>query len=153
MTIQKSRGADLVFSLVLVIFSVSACAPAPRTATYTGQSSESVPDPGVGPSPVPTPSPGPVPLPTPTPSATFSQVQTIMSAKCVSCHGSGTAYAGVRLDSYNGVFARVIPGSSNTSRLYIVCSSGSMPPQPATRVSASDLTVIRAWIDAGALNN
>lgn len=133
----QGMRAGLVFLGVLIF---NACAPSSHNDTYGPAGNNT----GVG---VPTPVPNPG-------SATFKAIQAgILGPKCSRCHGAQVSQAGVRLDSYAEVLATVNGGSSNTSRLYNVVSSGSMPPQPAARLSSAEITQIRTWIDSGAANN
>lgn len=115
------------------------CAPGKHYPTNSNNSSN-----------LPTPAPGPSPTPT---TATFKAVQGILLPKCGGCHGANVATAGIRFNTYAGVLATVTAGSSNTSRLYSVTSSGAMPPQPAPRLNANEILTLRLWIDLGALNN
>ena len=54
--------------------------------------------------------------------------------------------------AYTAVKARVTPGNGTGSRFYMTVNSGSMPRGQA-KLSAANLAKIKAWIDAGALNN
>jgi hypothetical protein len=49
------------------------------------------------------------------------------------------------------VKSRVTPGNGAGSSLYTLVNSGSMPP--GQKLSAANIAKIKAWIDAGALNN
>lgn len=83
---------------------------------------------------------------------TFAYVNTnIIAPNCVKCHGGGMVAAGVNLSTYAGVRAALIAGNAAGSRLYTEVNSGSMPP--AGPLSALQISAIRNWIDAGALNN
>lgn len=101
------------------------------------------------------PAPAPSPSPSPTPATnTYSYVsKNILGPKCVACHGASLAQKNVRYDSYAATMKTVSAGSSSTSLLFAVCTSGSMPPQPSPRLTSTENAAIRAWIDAGALNN
>jgi hypothetical protein len=89
---------------------------------------------------------------------TFTDVYTsILVVYCggSSCHNPGTQ-GGVGFASqssaYTAVKARVTPGNGTGSRFYMTVNSGSMPRGQA-KLSAANLAKIKAWIDAGALNN
>jgi len=134
----QGMRAGLVLSGVLLIF--AACAPSSHYDSYTDGN-------GSAGTPLPTPVPNPG-------TASFKAIQaSILLPKCGGCHGAAVGTAGVRFNSYAGTIATVVAGSSNTSRLYAVVSTGAMPPQPNSRLSATEVSQIRAWIDAGALNN
>ena len=72
-----------------------------------------------------------------------------------SCHNPGTQ-GGVGFSSqsnaYNAVKSRVTAGNGAGSSFYNTVNSGSMP-RGAAKLSATNLALIKAWIDAGALNN
>jgi hypothetical protein len=89
---------------------------------------------------------------------TFTQVYTtILVVYCggSSCHNPGTQ-GGVgfstQSNAYNAVKSRVTPGNGAGSSFYTTVNSGSMP-RGAAKLSAANLAMIKAWIDAGALNN
>lgn len=84
----------------------------------------------------------------------FSAINTyIFQAKCVGCHGLGSVGGGVNLSSYFNTISTgsVIPQNSGGSTTYTTVRNGSMPK--SNQLPASDVAAIRAWIDAGALNN
>ena len=84
--------------------------------------------------------------------ASYAYLNTnIFVPNCVKCHGSGTMAAGVNLSTYNGVRAALVAGAANSSKIYTEVNTGKMPP--AGPLSALQITAIRNWIDAGALNN
>jgi hypothetical protein len=88
---------------------------------------------------------------------TFTQVYAILNTYCAgsSCHNPGTQ-GGVNFNgqstAYNAVKSRVTPGNGAGSSFYSTVNSGSMP-RGAAKLSAANLALIKAWIDAGALNN
>jgi hypothetical protein len=71
-----------------------------------------------------------------------------------SCHNPGSQ-KGISFASqstaYSAVKSRVTPGNGAGSSFYNTVNSGSMPP--GGKLSAANLAKIKAWIDAGALNN
>lgn len=99
------------------------------------------------------------------PAATVSysaQVQPIFTARCAgACHGpgriapdltAGNSYASL----VQGAVPTVIPGSSATSRLYLRVSgatAGLQMPLVGPPLSVADQTLVRNWIDQGAVNN
>jgi hypothetical protein len=89
---------------------------------------------------------------------TFTQIYTtILVPYCGggSCHNPGSQ-GGVAFSSqsnaYSPVKSRVTPGNGAGSSFYNTVNSGSMP-RGAAKLSAANLALIKAWIDAGALNN
>lgn len=82
--------------------------------------------------------------------ATFNDISSrILQPKCVQCHSSSQSSAGVDLSSYTAVMRVVVRNSPNSSLLYRVTSSGSMPPD-GPQLSASELQTINQWISNGA---
>lgn len=95
--------------------------------------------------------PAPVQLPL---MATYASIQShIITPKCVYCHSASNAKDGVRLDSYAAVKKYISTTSPTRSKIYVVTSSGEMPPRPDTAVTAEELKVLNDWIKAGALEN
>jgi hypothetical protein len=89
-----------------------------------------------------------------TTNVTYSQTITaiIHNYACLNCHGNPTSNgAPFSLDTYTGVKAAVDAG-----RLYGAIShqTGFAPmPQNAPKMNQCDINKVKAWIDAGALNN
>lgn len=81
-------------------------------------------------------------------------VQPILQNNCYECHSnsqSASSGGGIRLQEYADVKVRVNNGS-----LYgaITHSQGYEPmPQGKAKLDACTISVIKKWIDAGALNN
>ena len=72
-----------------------------------------------------------------------------------SCHDPGAAKGigfASRASAYSAVRARVKPGDGAGSSFFKTVNSGSMP-RGAPKLSPDNLAKIRAWIDAGALDN
>jgi cytochrome c5 len=68
-----------------------------------------------------------------------------------SCHGGTNPGSGFRLDSYDAVKAKITDG-----RLFGAINhfSGFIAmPKDAGKMSQCDIDKVKAWIDAGALNN
>jgi hypothetical protein len=89
---------------------------------------------------------------------TFTQIyNNILVVYCSgsSCHNPGSQQ-GVSFASqagaYTAVKSRVTAGNGAGSSFYMTVNSGSMPPG-GPKLSAANLALINAWIDAGALNN
>jgi hypothetical protein len=90
--------------------------------------------------------------------ATFTDIYTnILVPHCSGsqCHNPGSQ-KGISFASqstgYTAVKNRVTPGNGAGSSFYSTVNSGSMPPG-GPKLSSADLAKIKAWIDAGALNN
>lgn len=92
------------------------------------------------------------------PAPTFTQVYTtVLVVYCSgsSCHDPGSQ-RGVSFSSqsnaYSAVRNLVTPGNGAGSSFYMTVNNGSMPPG-GPKLSAANLALLKAWIDAGALNN
>ena len=84
-------------------------------------------------------------------------VEPILKQFCIECHGSSQQMHGFRLDRRRdamrgGMTIDIIPGSSESSRLYLKLLSNKYGPQmPPTGPLAEEQTeIIKAWIDQGA---
>jgi len=104
-----------------------------------------------------------------------ADVQPILQASCVSCHGKigeGAATSGLNLEDYDSLMQGtkfgpvVVPNSSESSNLYRVIANKTdpaiqMPPQHdyslaegrGYALSEKRIETIRTWIDQGAKNN
>jgi hypothetical protein len=89
---------------------------------------------------------------------TFTQIYTsILVVYCSgnSCHNPGSqknvSFAS-QSSAYSAVKSRVTAGNGAGSSFYMTVNSGSMPPG-GPKLSAANLALLKAWIDAGALNN
>lgn len=81
--------------------------------------------------------------------ATFTWInQNIIREKCLSCHNGSFAFAGLEFSSYEGVMESVVPGAPENSGFY----TRAFRTETFT-LSDSELTIIRQWINSGALNN
>ena len=89
---------------------------------------------------------------------TFTQVYgTILSVYCTgsSCHSPGTAGGlsfASKANAYSSLMSYVTPGDDSQSDFYFAVSTGAMPKGKA-KLSAANIATIKAWIDAGALDN
>lgn len=83
-------------------------------------------------------------------------VQPILKAKCLACHDTKSPQAGLSLASRDDLLkggksgAAVVPGKPVDSLLLQMISSGKMP-MGGKPLSPEQTTVIREWIEAGAL--
>ncbi len=102
----------------------------------------------VEPAPTPEPSPVPTPAPTPTPpptcdKVTFAQVQPLLTAKCVECHG----VPGSSFDSYDVAKANI---AAFIARVNILGNSPNrMPRSPKPELSGEEKALLKAWKDGG----
>ena len=89
---------------------------------------------------------------------TFTQVYgTILSVYCTGsgCHSPGTAGGlsfASKANAFSSLMSYVTPGDDSQSDFYFAVSTGAMPKGKA-KLSAANLATIKAWIDAGALDN
>lgn len=100
----------------------------------------------------------PPPPPPPPLTATFSSIsQNILQPKCVACHRAGGEEGDIRYESYSSTLAtgKIRAGSAAESGIMDEIESGSMPPAKDgyAPLTATEIAVIRQWIDAGAPNN
>jgi ankyrin repeat protein len=87
-------------------------------------------------------------------------VQPLLRANCYGCHGPALQNANLRLDRRRDVMpnrvgangARIVPGNSGVSRVYvrIAGNSGGLQMPPSGPLSAEQIATIKAWIDQGA---
>ena len=85
-------------------------------------------------------------------------VQPIFRQHCYGCHGPSQQMNGFRLDRRRdalrgGTATMIGPGNSAGSRLYLRLTGTHFGPQmpPTGALAASDIAVIKAWIDQGAV--
>ncbi len=106
--------------------------------------------------PTPTLAPSPTPAPTTSggsASVTWQTVASLFAAKCAMCHSAALATNGLNLSTYADAMKGaadgpvIVAGDSANSKLFQIQSKGGHPGQ----LSADELAIIQAWIDAGAL--
>lgn len=101
---------------------------------------------------IPTPAPNPAPAPVVGNPTYDANIAPIFTSKCSACHNSTTlaggmdltTYAGVMKGSKNGIV--ITPGDSDDSKLVQVQST-----QHFMNLTPEELTLVKQWIDAGAL--
>jgi hypothetical protein len=84
-------------------------------------------------------------------SSTITSIISSYGCLSPSCHGGDHPASGFKLDTYDGVKAKVTDG-----RLFGAIShlSGFVAmPENAPKMSPCDIDKVKAWIDAGAPNN
>ena len=122
---------------------------APTVVVYVPQTPTPLP-------PTMTPAPSPVAPPTTAgspASETWQTVGPIFTTKCGMCHSAALATSGLNLGSYADAMKGaadgpvIVAGDSANSKLFQVQSKGGHPGQ----LSAEELALVQAWIDAGAL--
>jgi hypothetical protein len=82
---------------------------------------------------------------------------TILTTYCDggSCHNPGTKGSvnfASQSTAYNTLKSFVVAGNGAGSKLYSLVNTGKMPDKEP-KLSAANIALIKAWIDAGALNN
>lgn len=97
--------------------------------------------------------------PTSLPVVSFSaDVLPLFESRCGRCHGTDRTEAGLSLISYADLMAGsgsgpvVVAGDASASLLVELIVSGKMP-QRSPQMLPSEIEVISAWVDAGALDN
>ncbi|HSR19284.1 MAG TPA: c-type cytochrome domain-containing protein, partial [Anaerolineales bacterium] len=114
------------------------------------------------PTPMP-PTPTAVPPPTsgpasevpgaPVATVSWAQVGPIFAGRCALCHGAALASGGLALDTFGAALKGgqggpvILPGNPGESVLMQMQSSGGHPGQ----LSAEELSILGAWIEAGAV--
>jgi hypothetical protein len=87
-------------------------------------------------------------------------IQPILAKNCTTCHGEKKQRSSLRLDSVRAIRQggnsgpAIVPGKSKDSHLIVAVTGGNddiqaMPPK-GQRLSAREVSLLRAWIDSGA---
>lgn len=79
------------------------------------------------------------------------QIVKIMNDNCNNCHSTAANAGGVILDNYNAIKGYALDGSLYGSVSHN--SKYSAMPKGAAKMSDCNIATIKAWVDAGALNN
>ena len=86
-------------------------------------------------------------------------VQPLLKARCLGCHGAKLQMHGLRLDVKTAAFKggesgvpAIVPGNSVQSLLikYISANSDVVMPPSGPRLTADQVSMLRVWIDSGA---
>jgi len=99
------------------------------------------------------------PVPDPVGPVSYAgQIAPLFSEQCVSCHGTETQEAGLQLHTYEAVmkgseYGTVVEAGDPANSLLLEMISAGEMPQEADALSADEVAMIRAWIEAGAENN
>jgi len=89
----------------------------------------------------------------------YTRARAILEARCFSCHGPEKQKADLRLDLRSSQLrggesgkAAIVPGKSAESPLirYVTGKEETWMPPKGERLSAADVALLQAWIDAGA---
>jgi len=84
------------------------------------------------------------------------EVQPLLRQNCQGCHGSAQQMAGLRLDRRSSALKpgtrRLVPGSSDSSYIYLRASGTNHGPQmpPTGAMSNEQIALLKSWIDQGA---
>ncbi|HXF27212.1 MAG TPA: c-type cytochrome domain-containing protein [Bryobacteraceae bacterium] len=87
-----------------------------------------------------------------------TDIAPLFANRCAGCHAASVHMGGLTIDSYAGVMkgsahgAVIVPGKSDTSRLFLLITAKMQPAMPmdGTKLSDGDIALIKSWIDAGA---
>ncbi|MHB9095746.1 MAG: hypothetical protein ACYC21_13855 [Eubacteriales bacterium] len=74
-----------------------------------------------------------------------SNIQPMLSKKCVSCHNPKGKVASIPLDSYANVIKQVKPGNPTDSRLVQAVDGGSM----SGRLTNDEIKPLKEWVKQG----
>lgn len=79
------------------------------------------------------------------------EVAPILESRCLACHDAANAEGEVRLDTRAAVLEHLVPGRPEASRL-IEQVSGAKPAMPRKEkpLTAAQVDILRAWVQAGA---
>ena len=88
----------------------------------------------------------------PVTSATYADVQGIMTGNCLPCHGGDNPRAGINLTNYEGISKTVVAGDPHNSLLVRAVHGAGVRKMPPGGRSLTDdqMKTIEAWILAGA---
>src|SRR6476469_8356583 len=84
----------------------------------------------------------------------FDQVQKILNASCINCHGGEKAQPGLRLDTRQGIARVVVAGKSAESLIIQRVTTADVlrrMPLGGPPLKPEVIAVLAAWIDAGAV--
>src|SRR5262245_16072067 len=85
-----------------------------------------------------------------------ADIQPILRAHCIRCHGQKPRRAGLDLSSLEGAFQGsdsgpvIVRGKVEESLLFKMIHEGKMPPKKKDPLSEKEVATIRRWIEAGA---
>jgi hypothetical protein len=85
-----------------------------------------------------------------------TDIEPLLQAKCLRCHGGKAQKAALDLRTHAGILKggesgpAVVPGKLDKSLLYEKIRDGLMPPTDKNHLSEAEVATIRRWIEAGA---
>jgi len=84
-----------------------------------------------------------------------TDIEPILSDRCIKCHGNENSSWGLNFETYEGVLVSVSPGEPEQSLLYGVVShtDGSAMPKGEDKLTDLQIEKIRNWILDGAKND
>jgi hypothetical protein len=80
-----------------------------------------------------------------------ASVQPLLRANCFSCHGNGSSFGGVSLETYDDVRASAVSGPLLGSISHL--AGFDAMPEGADKLDDCSINAVRIWIDEGAKNN
>ena len=87
----------------------------------------------------------------------IEEVAPILEQRCQQCHGEKQQLSGLRVDSRDALLQggqrgpSLVPGDSETSRLYLHLTGAAEPRMPfGSTLAENEIATLRRWIDAGA---
>jgi hypothetical protein len=93
----------------------------------------------------------------PAPAVSFEKdVQPLLAAKCLQCHGDKKQSASLDLRSKAAMLRggdsgpALVPGDAGKSLLFDMVHQGKMPPKKENRLTAEQVALLKGWIAAGA---
>jgi hypothetical protein len=87
-----------------------------------------------------------------TTAVTFAgHIAPLVASECAGCHSGASPDGGLTLDGHASISAAFVDGAALDRVSRSAGSSGAMPPSGP--LPSCDVTVLRAWVDAGAPNN
>ena len=91
----------------------------------------------------------------PAPIVAFASVKPLIDDRCMPCHGGDKPRAGVKLDTYEGVLATVVPGDPKASLLVKSIKGQGVRKMPLGNhpaLTPEEIKVWEDWISSGAKN-
>ena len=95
--------------------------------------------------------------PTADPNQIGAQVRSLLTSKCLTCHGERKRESKLDLRTTQGMLqggeggTALVPGSPAESRLYEKIAAGEMPPTDDAKLSPDEIELVRVWIEQGAI--
>lgn len=83
-----------------------------------------------------------------------SQILPLYQSYCAQtgCHNATSAREGVVTDSYANIMNGIRANNPGSSKYYTEITNGKMPPSGSAQLSATQVALIKQWINEGALN-